>query len=44
VTQVDNAAWQTELRLHEGLFQQLAYHLPPQITATKERIAARLEG
>jgi len=41
VTNIDSAAWKAELGLHEGLFQQLAYHLPREITATKARIEAR---
>jgi phosphoenolpyruvate carboxykinase (GTP) len=42
VTSIDPAAWKTELGLHEALFEQLAYHLPADITATKARIEARL--
>jgi phosphoenolpyruvate carboxykinase (GTP) len=43
VTSIDKAAWQTELGLHSELFQQLAYHLPPALMATKAKIEARLE-
>ena len=42
VTHVDKAAWVQELKLHEELFQQLAYHLPPELPATKAAIAQRL--
>jgi phosphoenolpyruvate carboxykinase (GTP) len=42
VTRVDKSEWQAELGLHEGLFRQLAYHLPADIGATKARIEARL--
>ena len=42
VTHIDKAAWQTELGLHEELFQQLAHHLPPELPATKAAIAQRL--
>ena len=42
VTHIDKAAWQTELGLHEELFQQLAHHLPPELPATKAAIAHRL--
>jgi len=42
VTSIDPAAWKAELGLHEALFEQLAYHLPADITATKARIEARL--
>ena len=42
VTSIDRSAWQAELGLHEALFQQLAYHLPPEMTATKQAIETRL--
>ncbi|HEY1104400.1 MAG TPA: phosphoenolpyruvate carboxykinase (GTP), partial [Burkholderiaceae bacterium] len=42
VTSIDKAAWQAELKLHEELFTQLAYHLPAELTATKADIEKRL--
>jgi len=42
VSSVDPAAWKAELALHDELFAQLAYHLPPQLTATKHKIEQRL--
>jgi phosphoenolpyruvate carboxykinase (GTP) len=42
VTHIDKAAWQTELGLHDELFQQLAHHLPAELPATKLAIAHRL--
>ncbi|MBL0421326.1 phosphoenolpyruvate carboxykinase (GTP) [Ramlibacter sp. AW1] len=42
VTDIDKAAWQAELALHTELFEQLAYHLPSELTATKARIEERL--
>jgi phosphoenolpyruvate carboxykinase (GTP) len=42
VTSIDAAAWTTELGLHAELFQQLAYHLPSEMTATKATIEKRL--
>ncbi len=42
VTGIDKAAWQAELKLHDELFNQLAYHLPTELTATKAAIASRL--
>ncbi len=42
VTHIDTAAWKTELGLHAELFQQLAYHLPAALTATKAKIELRL--
>ncbi|MEO6746319.1 MAG: phosphoenolpyruvate carboxykinase (GTP) [Caldimonas sp.] len=41
VTSIDKAAWKTELGLHDGLFKQLAYHLPGEIAATKSRLETR---
>jgi phosphoenolpyruvate carboxykinase (GTP) len=38
------AAWQQELKLHEELFAQLAYHLPAELPATKARIADKLSA
>jgi phosphoenolpyruvate carboxykinase (GTP) len=39
---IDTAAWQQELKLHSELFSQLAYHLPAELSATKQRIEQRL--
>jgi phosphoenolpyruvate carboxykinase (GTP) len=39
---MDHADWQQELALHGELFQKLAFHLPPDLTRTRERIAAKL--
>ena len=42
VTGIDAAAWRQELALHGELFEQLAYHLPPSLIATKAAIEKRL--
>ncbi|MEY4654133.1 MAG: putative Phosphoenolpyruvate carboxykinase [Pseudomonadota bacterium] len=42
VTHIDKAAWQQELKLHAELFEQLAYHLPDELKATKAQIEQRL--
>ena len=42
VTEIDKAAWTEELRLHEAHFEQLAYHLPRELVATKAALAERL--
>ncbi len=42
VTRIDPAAWTEELKLHTELFQQLAYHLPKELEATKAQIEKRL--
>ncbi|NJS36488.1 MAG: phosphoenolpyruvate carboxykinase (GTP) [Brachymonas sp.] len=42
VTSIDKAAWVAELKLHEELFTQLAYHLPAELTATKATLEQRL--
>jgi phosphoenolpyruvate carboxykinase (GTP) len=40
---IDKAAWHQELVLHDELFERLALRLPPQLPATRRRIAARLD-
>ncbi len=42
VTSIDKAAWTAELKLHEELFTQLAYHLPKQLLDTKAQFEQRL--
>jgi len=42
VTRLDKADWQHEIALHTDLFTQLAYHLPPELIATKAQLAQRL--
>jgi phosphoenolpyruvate carboxykinase (GTP) len=42
VTSLDAASWRAELKLHGELFEQLAYHLPAEMAATKSRIEERL--
>lgn len=42
VIAIDRAAWEKELQLHQELFQQLEYHLPKELTATKAEIEKRL--
>jgi phosphoenolpyruvate carboxykinase (GTP) len=39
---IDHAAWQHELTLHTELFNQLAYHLPAELVATKQALEQRL--
>ena len=39
---IDTAAWTQELKLHDELFQQLSYHLPAEMPATKAKIEQRL--
>jgi phosphoenolpyruvate carboxykinase (GTP) len=42
VTSMDKAAWQAELKLHEELFSQLAFHMPQALIDSKEKLAQRL--
>jgi len=42
VSNIDPVAWKAELALHDELFEQLAHHLPMQLTATKHKIEQRL--
>jgi len=44
VTAIDKQAWKTELGLHAELFQQLADHLPAELSQTKAKIEARLDA
>jgi phosphoenolpyruvate carboxykinase (GTP) len=39
---IEPAAWEKELQLHQELFQQLEYHLPQELKATKVQIEKRL--
>ena len=39
---IDQAAWTQEMKLHDELFQQLAYRLPQELREVKARIEARL--
>jgi phosphoenolpyruvate carboxykinase (GTP) len=39
---IEPAAWTAELKLHEELFEKLAYHLPAELPQTKAAIEARL--
>ncbi len=41
---IDRTAWRDELALHGRLFEQLAYHLPKPLLATKDRLEARLNA
>jgi phosphoenolpyruvate carboxykinase (GTP) len=42
ITSIDKAAWNDELKLHEELFEKLAYHLPQELVATKADLEKRL--
>ncbi|HEY1130887.1 MAG TPA: phosphoenolpyruvate carboxykinase (GTP) [Roseateles sp.] len=42
VTRIDAAEWHAEMKLHDELFAQLAYHLPAALPAVKARIEERL--
>lgn len=42
VTRIDVAEWQAEMKLHDELFAQLAFHLPAALPAVKARIEERL--
>ena len=42
VISIDHAAWRQEMKLHDELFRQLAYHLPAELDATRQRIEAKL--
>ncbi|HEY0062649.1 MAG TPA: phosphoenolpyruvate carboxykinase (GTP) [Telluria sp.] len=42
ITSIDKAAWNEELKLHDELFEKLAYHLPQELVATKADLEKRL--
>ena len=42
MTSIDKAAWADEFKLHDAHFEQLAYHLPPALLATKAALEKRL--
>jgi phosphoenolpyruvate carboxykinase (GTP) len=44
VISIDKAAWGAELKLHDELFTQLAYHLPEALKANKAKLEAALAG
>ena len=39
---VGRAAWAEELKLHDELFTQLAYHLPQALVETKNQMEQRI--
>ena len=42
IIDADPAAWKEELALHQELFDKLAYHLPAELSATKQKLEAAL--
>jgi phosphoenolpyruvate carboxykinase (GTP) len=42
IIDADPEAWKAELKLHDELFTTLAYHLPAELTATKQKMEAAL--
>jgi len=42
IIDADPAAWAAELKLHDELFAQLAYHLPEELKATRAKMEAHL--
>ena len=42
ITSIDKDAWNEELKLHNELFEKLAYHLPQELVATKLDLEKRL--
>jgi phosphoenolpyruvate carboxykinase (GTP) len=44
VTSISKTEWKAELALHDELFQQLAYHLPAELIATKAELEKRLNA
>jgi phosphoenolpyruvate carboxykinase (GTP) len=44
VISIDRPAWVQEMSLHAELFSKLAYHLPPALEHTRQRIVRALEA
>ena len=44
ITSLDLNAWQDELQLHTELFEKLAYHLPPELEATRTKLLGKLHS
>jgi phosphoenolpyruvate carboxykinase (GTP) len=42
ITSIDKDAWREELKLHTELFEKLAYHLPQELVATRDRLEKQL--
>ncbi|MCO5978827.1 phosphoenolpyruvate carboxykinase (GTP) [Ideonella oryzae] len=42
IIDADPVAWKDELALHQELFDKLAYHLPTELSATKQKLEAAL--
>jgi phosphoenolpyruvate carboxykinase (GTP) len=42
ITSIEKGAWREELKLHTELFAKLAYHLPKELVATKEKLEKQL--
>ena len=42
ITSIDKDAWREELKLHTELFDKLAYRLPQELVATKQKLEQRL--
>jgi phosphoenolpyruvate carboxykinase (GTP) len=42
ITSIDKDAWREELKLHNELFDKLAYHLPQELVAAKEKLEKKL--
>ena len=44
VMRIEPAEWEEELRLHDAHFAKLAWHLPAELSATRERFGQRLQA
>ena len=42
ITSIDKDAWREELKLHTELFDKLAYRLPQELVATKQKLEQQL--
>ncbi|MES2757408.1 MAG: phosphoenolpyruvate carboxykinase (GTP) [Pseudomonadota bacterium] len=42
ITSMDHDAWKEEVKLHDELFEKLAYHLPQELIDTRKALGAKL--
>ena len=42
ITSIDKDAWKEEVKLHDELFDKLAYHLPQELVDTRKALEARM--
>ena len=44
ITSIDADAWKDEVKLHDELFDKLAYHLPQELVDTRKALESRMSA